>query len=51
MRDALGRPAFVPVQMYAAAAGEVMEDEIGAIGSFRIVECSRDETLGWCWWN
>lgn len=40
MRDNLGRPAFIPVQMYAAAAGEVMEDEIGSIGSFRIVECS-----------
>lgn len=40
MRDALGRPAFIPIQMYAAAAGEVMEDEIGSIGSFRIVECS-----------
>lgn len=39
MVDSLNRPAFIPVQMYAAdPKAQVMEDEIGSVGTFRIVE-------------
>ena len=41
MKDVLDRPAFIPVQMYAADPNaQVMEDEIGAVGTFRIIEHS-----------
>lgn len=39
MQDVLNRPAFIPVHQYAAdPKAQVMEDEIGAIGHFRIIE-------------
>ena len=42
MVDSLNRPAFIPVQMYAAdPKAQVMEDEIGSVGTFRIVEHSQ----------
>lgn len=44
MRDSLGNAAFIPVEKYAAA-GKIMEYEIGSVGSFRFIEVP--EMLYW----
>lgn len=35
--DNFGRPAFIPAHQYGAAT-KIMEDEIGSIGDFRVIE-------------
>lgn len=45
MQDQHGNPAFIPVHQYKAASGTIMEDEVGIIGKFRIVQV--DKMLAW----
>lgn len=46
LRDPLGRPAWIPIEQYAAGMGSTgMEDEVGAIAGFRVVQV--DEMKKW----
>lgn len=45
MKDPFGNKAFIPVEQYSAAAGTIMNGEIGAIGKFRIIQVP--EMLHW----
>lgn len=45
MVDQFENPAFIPVHKYAAAAGTVLNGEIGTVGDFRIVVVP--EMLAW----
>lgn len=38
MLDNQGKPAFIPVEHYAAGAGHILRGEIGKIGKFRIIQ-------------
>lgn len=37
LKDNLGRPAWIPVEQYAAGAGSTYQNEAGRIGNFRVI--------------